>query len=476
MMPAKTRDVVPYQQALLFCNEDRTLTTSCRPDRMGGWSTLKPLNDYLGQMAETYAPILHSAFVLYTKGTGRKQIKQKLSAKYKVKARVINSAMNQAKTALDSMAEVKKSQKQALENKIHAYEEKITKEEENRRQWHSTVKWHKPKPGDVNRNRTWKAKIHNMKDRLHHMKMRLENWDTRKNRFCFGSRKLFNAQYHLHENGLKDHSEWKALWHKERTRLFYQIGSTDETCGNQICQFYPTGEPEWFEMKLRSGYSDDKTLYEHAVHVPYLYEELKEGILHGSVSYRFVKTEKGWYIQPAITIKQQKEPEYLNGMAGIDINDDFISVCWANRKREYLEFEDIPYPNNLSSKKNESKLKEILARVFQRARRKKYGVAIESISLTRKKTKIQKQWEKQYNHMLSRFPYTRYMDSCESISIRKEVPLYYVSPYWSSVLGDQHKEEFGISRHQGAAYIIASRALGYEEFYVKEKKNEVKEE
>ena len=47
------------------------------------------------------------------------------------------------------MAEVKKSQKQALENKIHAYEEKITKEEENRRQWHSTVKWQKPKPGDV---------------------------------------------------------------------------------------------------------------------------------------------------------------------------------------------------------------------------------------------------------------------------------------------------------------------------------------
>lgn len=86
-------------------------------------------------------------------------------------------------------------------------------------------------------------------------------------------------------------------------------------------------------MKLRSGYSDDKTLYEHAVHVPYLYEELKEGILHGSVSYRFVKTEKGWYIQPAITIKQQKEPEYLNGMAGIDINDGFISVCSANRKR-----------------------------------------------------------------------------------------------------------------------------------------------
>ena len=83
-------------------------------------------------------------------------------------------------------------------------------------------------------------------------------------------------------------------------------------------------------------------------------------------------------------------------MAGIDINDGFISVCWTNRKREYLEFEDIPYPNNLSSKKNESKLKEILARVFQRARRKKYGVAIESISLTRKKTKIQKQWEKQY--------------------------------------------------------------------------------
>ena len=117
MMPAKTRDVVPYQQALLFCNEDLTLTTCCRPGRMDGWATLEPLNDCLDQMAETYAPILHSAFVLYTKGTGRKQIKQKLSAQYKVKARVINSAMNQAKTALDAMAEVKKVRSRLLKTR-----------------------------------------------------------------------------------------------------------------------------------------------------------------------------------------------------------------------------------------------------------------------------------------------------------------------------------------------------------------------
>lgn len=77
-----------------------------------------------------------------------------------------------------------------------------------------------------------------------------------------------------------------------------------------------------------------------------------------------------------------------------------------------------------------------LALIFTAARKNRYGVAIETINLSEKKTKIQKKWEKEYNRMISRFPYnsrfpyTRYMDNCESSSIRREVPLYYVSPYW----------------------------------------------
>jgi hypothetical protein len=55
-------------------------------------------------------------------------------------------------------------------------------------------------------------------------------------RICFGSRKLFRAQFALEANGYKDHSEWKADWLKSRSSQFFVLGSKDETEGNQSCQ------------------------------------------------------------------------------------------------------------------------------------------------------------------------------------------------------------------------------------------------
>ena len=43
---------------------------------------------------------------------------------------------------------------------------------------------------------------------------------------CFGSRKLFNAQYHLKENGYNSHGEWLADWQKKRGGRFYCIGKS----------------------------------------------------------------------------------------------------------------------------------------------------------------------------------------------------------------------------------------------------------
>src|SRR5271167_1775885 len=55
-------------------------------------------------------------------------------------------------------------------------------------------------------------KTHQKKRRLYHLKSRLKKLENdRQNgkiRLCFGSKKLFNSQYHLSSNGLKSHEEW----------------------------------------------------------------------------------------------------------------------------------------------------------------------------------------------------------------------------------------------------------------------------
>ena len=61
---------------------------------------------------------------------------------------------------------------------------------------------------------------------------------------CFGTRKLFNQQFHLEatefmKNG-QDHNtafeNWLNAWRESRSHQFFLIGSKDETAGNQSCK------------------------------------------------------------------------------------------------------------------------------------------------------------------------------------------------------------------------------------------------
>ena len=53
-------------------------------------------------------------------------------------------------------------------------------------------------------------------------------------RLCFGSRKLFRAQFALEANGYKDHSDWKADWLQSRSSQFFVLGSQDEIAGKYL--------------------------------------------------------------------------------------------------------------------------------------------------------------------------------------------------------------------------------------------------
>jgi hypothetical protein len=44
-------------------------------------------------------------------------------------------------------------------------------------------------------------------------------------RLCFGSKKLFNAQFDLQANGYADHAGWKYDWLNARSDQFFVLGS-----------------------------------------------------------------------------------------------------------------------------------------------------------------------------------------------------------------------------------------------------------
>jgi hypothetical protein len=89
-------------------------------------------------------------------------------------------------------------------------------------------------------------KVHQKKRRLACLQSRLEqlqaDQESGRVRICFGSRKLFHAQFHPQANGFHSHAEWQEAWTEARSRQFFVIGSKDETAGCQkLCRHGGSG-------------------------------------------------------------------------------------------------------------------------------------------------------------------------------------------------------------------------------------------
>ncbi|WP_180728763.1 hypothetical protein [Paraburkholderia sp. PGU19] len=67
------------------------------------------------------------------------------------------------------------------------------------------------------------AKLHQKRRRLGVLQAKLEqiraDQKAGRVRLCFGSRKLFGAQFALTQNGYASHAEWKADWQVRRAVL-----------------------------------------------------------------------------------------------------------------------------------------------------------------------------------------------------------------------------------------------------------------
>ena len=164
-------------------------------------------------------------------------------------------------------------------------------------------------------------KLHQKRRRLCMLQARLSNMQldqvSGKVRLCFGSKKLFHAQYDLQANGYASHFEWKQDWLTERSSQFFVLGSKDESAGCQGCQAVVADDGS-LTMTLRlpdALVSQDKYLALTGIRFAYGNEEIvaalstsqriasqtKAGVATvkrtgTALSYRFVRDAKGWRV------------------------------------------------------------------------------------------------------------------------------------------------------------------------------------
>ena len=322
---------------------------------------------------------------------------------------------------------------------------------------------------------------------------------------CFGSKKLFDKQFFLKENNLKNHAEWLEEWQNARLSQFMVLGSKDETCGNQGAQLYVDDQDE-FKLSLRlpdalgggkaelSGFdfsygksavlaacaenerrraANVKELTRSSPWVPdrktgELRPQTRNEVLasYGQpLTMRFMRHKFGWTL--AVTV-EEPAPEvttgsYENGCLGVDVNADHLAVCVVTPDGNKRYVENVPCPasaKGLTFGQRMAMIGDAVKRVVEIARQHNVGVGIEKLDFSRKKQALKENANKRHRTLLSAFAYNMVLSLIERRCYREGLPCKAVNPAMTSIIGMFKYHSTQNTTHQAAAQVIARRTLG----------------
>jgi IS605 OrfB family transposase len=338
---------------------------------------------------------------------------------------------------------------------------------------------------------TQAAKLHQKKRRLHILQTKLEamqaDHKTGKVRLCFGSKKLFRAQFDLQANGYADHGAWKADWVDARSDQFFVLGSQDETAGNQSCQAQlqedgslalelrmPNAcEPEHGKRVLVPGvkfaYGHDKIIAALASsqRVASTTKAGKPSVkrIGSALSYRFVRDTKGWRVFVSCEVQPIEQfTDAKLGAIGVDINADHLAVSEIDRFGNLVQSLRIDlHTYGKTTDQVNALIGDAAVRIAQMALSNSKPIVIEKLDFSKKKAELEAT-HKPLARMLSSFACNKVISNIKAAAFRCGVEVMEVNPAYTSVIGAvNHAQVKGISVHMGAALAIARRGLGLSE-------------
>ncbi len=114
----------------------------------------------------------------------------------------------------------------------------------------------------------------------------------------------------------------------------------------------------------------------------------------------------------------------------------------------------------------EQLINKALNEIVAYAKLKNKHIVMENLDFFEKKSEQIKGLDKDYNRMLHSLPYAKIGERLRINCYDNGVFLDQVSPMYSSMLGKTlYTKKYGISTHEAAAYVLARRYYGIEEYY-----------
>lgn len=330
--------------------------------------------------------------------------------------------------------------------------------------------------------------IHQKKRRLAGLKLRyqrlLNDHKTGKIRLCFGSKKLFRAQFDLKANGFHSHEEWKDSWQRARNDAFFVMGSKDETCGNQSCAAV-IQEDNRLTLRLRLP---DALIETHAkylvirdVHFKYGHDRVLTSLrsclernrlsknknesyveFGEAISYRFKRDEKGWIVFVSTSLS---EPNWISnvelGTIGVDINADHLAVAEVDRYGNLIKYKNISLCTyGKTGHQSRAMIGDASAEIIEWAIQSKKPIVLEKLEFQKKKTELKETGSSKHARMLSSFSYQMIINCLKSRAWRFAIKVEEVNPVFTSIIGRvKFADRYGITVHESAALCIARRLL-----------------
>ena len=324
------------------------------------------------------------------------------------------------------------------------------------------------------------------------LKRDLANLETQERlHICFGSRKLFNAQHHLEENGYHSHEDWKTDWRKKRSGRFYCVGKS-QLGGGTMMKVFPLNDDSVSVARPLGLAGRSPGEYQLNIRLPRcLRAELGESLnLTFNVADREGRARRGdlnyalsmqkpittqvfrrehkddtWYVHlttyvPDIPLVHTKK----NGCIGIDFNKDHISIAHVKRDGNISYVQEIPFQwKGLTTGQRQARMSDIVTEVVTLAESKNCAIAIESLDFSKKKASMSEE-SKLYNEMLSNLSTGLFRTALESQCRRFGVELVKVNPAFTSIIGMiKFMSKYGLNSGTSAAMTIARRAMNLSE-------------
>ena len=332
-----------------------------------------------------------------------------------------------------------------------------------------------------------KADLFHAKQKINRMNRSLKNrlavLNNRKLEICFGSKKLFLAQYHLAENHMTSHKIWYEAFCKRRDNRALYIGSKDEHRGNQLIQLVPmvnVGKGNSYAIQIRKNTKERKYV-RGSCNFKYMGGRLAKLLVdkaHG-ISYRIKFRGKKCYLQAMVTIDRdfkdcQTRSTY--GTIGLDYNDGFIEMAETNETGNLIKLKHIDLEYHGTGTKAENEIRQVVSDIVNHAASVGKDIVIEDLDF--KKTKAETEESKSdrgkaYNKMIHLFDYSRYKSTFEGCCYLRNVNLIKVNPaYTSKIAGQKYCDQRKLVIHQGASFVIARKGQGFVDKYTKPKKKE----